>query len=656
MKTRYLTKTRFKIAYECPTKLYFEAHPEYKNTKHEDDFLKALAEGGFQVGALAQVRYPEGIEITERDPDQAAAKTAPYLMEKTVTLFEAALKHKDFLVRVDILEKKGGEIRIKEVKAKSWDDDDSFWLKRGGPGIHGKWLEYLLDIAFQTHVVRLALPGEHIIPFLVLVDKSKRVSVEGLHQKFRISNEGGRSKVIVAPGLTAKDLGTDILTEQNVSESVEFLLNQGQKGETVPALAERFAKILREGKLYPPRLKRQCRDCEYRVEEADLAPGEKSGFLECMRAAVGPKFSPEKPLVLDLWDYKKMQDAIDEGVVYMEELDSAEFAEEPPDGGPLEHKERQYLQIESAKSKKSIPWVDVIGLKAEMKKWTPPFHFIDFETCAVAIPFFEGQHPYQQIAFQFSHHTMAKNGEVKHESEFLMPDRGRYPNIEFLRALKKAIGQDNGTIFRYSNHENTVLNQIRDQLLAMKKKEPDSDDLVAFIESITSRKAGKGKEEKEIVGSRCMVDLWDLYKKFHYLPATQGSNSLKYVLQAMIGESSFLKTRYSSPIYGKEIHSKNFQNQSWIRLDDSGQPRDPYKLLGPMLADVPQEQIQQYVDEEGIRNGGAAMMAWARIQFTETSEAEEKKIRQELLRYCELDTLAMVMLVEHWRELVGMKC
>jgi len=648
MKTRYLTKSRFKLAYDCPSKLYFEGHPEYKNSKQEDEFLKALAEGGFQVGALAQVMHPSGIEIAARNPDKAVEETAPHLKKKSYTLFEPALKHNDFLVRVDILEKKNGKIHLKEVKSSSWAEDDTFWLKRGRPGIVAGWLPYLLDVAFQTYVARQALPGEEIVPFLVLVDKSKNVSVDGLHQKFRITSEGGRSRVMVAPGLTPKDIGTNILIEVDASEAVEFLLRQGQGEGTIPELAERFAKILRDGKLFPPQLKKQCRNCEYRVDEADLKEREKSGFLECMRAAIGPKFSPEKPLVLDLWYDLKLQDRIDEGNVYLHELDLEDFSEEAPSSGPLDREERQFLQVQSAQSKKASPWVDTPSLKAEMKKWIYPYHFIDFETCMVAIPFFKGQHPYQQIAFQFSHHTMNAKGEVKHENEFLMPDRGKYPNLEFLRALKTALSKDKGTIFRYSNHENTVLNQIREQILGMQVRARDADGLVSFIESITTRTIDKKNKQ---IGERTMVDLWDLYKKFHFLPATQGSNSLKFVLPATIGESAFLKLKYSKPIYGEEITSKNYRKQAWIRLDETGQPRDPYKLLGPMLADVPQDQLQQYVDEEGIRNGGAAMMAWAKLQFTETSKEEEKRIRSELLRYCELDTLAMVMLVEHWREL-----
>jgi hypothetical protein len=39
-----------------------------------------------------------------------------------------------------------------------------------------------------------------------------------------------------------------------------------------------------------------------------------------------------------------------------------------------------------------------------------------------------------------------------------------------------------------------------------------------------------------------------------------------------------------------------------------------------------------------------AMIAYARMQFTEMTDYESKELQNALLKYCELDTLAMVML------------
>jgi hypothetical protein len=51
-----------------------------------------------------------------------------------------------------------------------------------------------------------------------------------------------------------------------------------------------------------------------------------------------------------------------------------------------------------------------------------------------------------------------------------------------------------------------------------------------------------------------------------------------------------------------------------------------------------------------LADGGAAMVAYARLQYEEMTDDDRTKITSDLLRYCELDTLAMVMVVEAWRE------
>lgn len=46
------------------------------------------------------------------------------------------------------------------------------------------------------------------------------------------------------------------------------------------------------------------------------------------------------------------------------------------------------------------------------------------------------------------------------------------------------------------------------------------------------------------------------------------------------------------------------------------------------------------------------MTAYARMQFEQMSEYEFGKLKSGLLKYCELDTFAMVMIYEAWREMI----
>jgi hypothetical protein len=94
MKTpmRYLTKSRFKLAVECPTKLFYTGKPKiYRDTKQEDSFLQMLAEGGYQVGELAKCQFPEGVEVEATDHQSALAQTARLLQQDRAVVFEAAV-------------------------------------------------------------------------------------------------------------------------------------------------------------------------------------------------------------------------------------------------------------------------------------------------------------------------------------------------------------------------------------------------------------------------------------------------------------------------------------------------------------------------------------------------------------------------------------
>ena len=70
---------------------------------------------------------------------------------------------------------------------------------------------------------------------------------------------------------------------------------------------------------------------------------------------------------------------------------------------------------------------------------------------------------------------------------------------------------------------------------------------------------------------------------------------------------------------------------------------DPYKLLPKMFQDVSDKDFEGLSD---MRDGGAALTA-------EMAGYEREEIRKSLLLYCELDTLAMVMLYEGWKDLIS---
>lgn len=311
----------------------------------------------------------------------------------------------------------------------------------------------------------------------------------------------------------------------------------------------------------------------------------------------------------------------------------------------MSSKERQRQQVRIVKEKICVPIILREGLKEALSSLKYPFNFIDFETFAPPLPFNKGRRPYEMLAFQFSHHILYEDGTVVHANEWINTEQGLFPNFEFVRNLKAALEANNGTVFRYSNHENTVLNVIKRQLDT--STEPDKAELISFISTIIKDIKG------DCLGERNMIDLCEMVKKYYIHPIMKGSNSLKVVLPAMLNSSRFLQDKYRQPVYGSEkMKSLNYNQMVWAREDDNGLIMDPYKLLDPLLDKYDQDVLEDILEnmDDGVKryigDGGAAMMAYAEMQSATMSEDEKEKRVQSLKKYCELDTLAMVMVME----------
>lgn len=657
---RYLTKSRFKIGYECPTKLFYQDNKRYGSNNADNAFLEALAEGGFQVGELAKCYHPGGTEIVSIDKEEAAAQTHKLLQNENAIIYEGSIKFERLFIKADILLKRGNEIHLIEVKAKSFDssEENPFLnktaLKAGTRQINSEWEPYLMDVAFQAYVFKKVYPDWNLKAYLMLADKNTVATVDGLNQRFFLkTTPGGQVKVSFSGN--SKDLGKPILTKVNVDSEVQTIWkstfeNAANFEELVSSLV-----VSLDADSVSPSVGSICKSCEFRIGNDQKAKGLESGFEHCWSKAKNLKSSDfERPFIFDVWNFRKAGKLVDSGKIFMEEIEIEEVSPSPRKGEPgLSSSERQWLQIETARDKNPRAYIDLKGLRNEMALWKFPLHFIDFETTMVAIPFNKGRKPYEQIAFQFSHHTVSKDGKIRHESEYINRSRGHFPNFDFVRELKRVLSEDNGSIFRYAAHENTVLCQIRRQLLETEEKVADKFELIKFIESITS---STDSCEIDWEGARTMIDLCDLVKRFSYYPEAKGSNSIKKVLPAIINSSEYIQSILSKPVYGTSAFvSKNFANWKWLTMDRNQKIADPYSLLPPIFSDLDLETMDSLITEGSIADGGAAMTSYSRMQFTEMSDAECERVTQALLKYCELDTFAMVIIYMDWKNAVEAK-
>ncbi len=651
---KVLTKSRFKLGLECPNKLFYTQKEEYPSTKKEDTFLESLAQGGFQVEELARIHYPDGILIEGNDWDYGLLwnQTLELLKNENVIIYEAAFLIEGLFVRTDILVKRGANIELIEVKAKSFDPDDDYLFigKRGG--MVSDWKPYLFDIAFQKHVVGLCFPEWKVQSFIMMADKSKKASINGLNQLFRISNKVENRTGIEKKVDSIEEVGTPILGRKNVSSIVKDIEEEKYRYYDNLGFKESISmfKDLYMGDIYAnwPTSYSMCKNCEYRCSDSERNIGLKSGFRECfIKQHNWTHADFSRPNIFDIYDFRKGTALMNEGILFKSQLTKENIGFKP-DHKILTTSHRQWLQIEKEVINDHSIFVDPIGLKNEIEKWQYPLHFIDFETSAVALPFNIGLAPYEQVAFQFSHHKYNNDKSVEHYNQYINTEAGLFPNFEFIRSLKRSLEIDSGTILRYSNHENTILNAIYNQL--HESNEQDKEELMLFIQSISHSTKSSSFNWK---GDRDMVDLWEIEKKYYYNPLTKGSNSIKAVLPAALNSSKYLKQKYSNPIGQIDVTSKNLPTDHiWIQMSGNT-VINPYDLLPSVFESWSEEQLEQTLSEiEDIANGGAALIAYSKLQYVDMSENERSEIVHALLKYCELDTLAMVMIFEHFMELI----
>lgn len=653
--TRYLTKSRFKLAVECPTKLYYTGKDNvYRNLKQEDTFLHALADGGFQVGAMAALLYPQGIEITATSNVEAEQRTEALLQANDhVVLFEPAIRYQNLFIRIDILVKSGNQFELIEVKAKSYNSLAPDIAGVRVP-IKSDMLPYIQDVAFQRYVLTQYLSekkisGASVTSFLMMPDKAVTAAIDGLNQLFKVRRQGKRAKLVIAPAAAATVAQQpELLCKVPVDRYVDIVMRQGVAvagtNQTLPLeqAAEQWALAYASDTRIDPQLHSGCGSCEFHERPG----GEKqSGFHECLGQVM--KLTPEQidaGTVLDIWHFRRKDELLAQNVYRYSQVTEEDIRIKSDKDG-LSRSQRQWMQVSGIPPEQSTDgfYLDRDLIRRHMADWQFPLHMIDFETATVALPFFKGMRPYENIAFQYSHHVIEKDGSVRHAGEFILAEPGVFPNFEFVRALKAELKNDTGAIFRWATHENTVLNHIAKQIEQQQPPLPDAKELLAFIAQITTG------------GERDMVDLAVLAERAYFHPDTKARTSIKKVLPAVLATSPYLRAKYQAPVYGVQIPSRNFTGFSWWEERD-GRLIDPYERLKELTQQMLGEGGADTADLEAldvdieIAEGGAAAMAFARLQFEDLNPATRDAIQSALLRYCELDTLAMVMIVEAWRE------
>ncbi|MDZ7659755.1 DUF2779 domain-containing protein [Fodinibius sp.] len=623
---KYFTRHLFGAGLECPVKLYYY-RKDYPQNQQSRPFIEHAIYNKRLLTALARSVYPNGIFIDAKEIKKAADKTRRLLQEDEVVLFDAIFEYQQMMARSPIIHKYGNKLTVFYIRTKAFDSRKHSITDAKGH-INSKWEKYILDFAYQVYLIQMNQPDLDIQAMLVMPEKSSSAYTDNLPLLLHPLDNSSKAESIDVSN-------QELLAKLDVTEVVEKLLTQPSFAENYLPKST-FAETLNYfttvyfGEENPnPEVGLKCKKCEFRIESERIKEGEESGFNECW----SPVMSEENPSENHIFDLigpgtnRRLSNGnYDQKDVPADTIFSS--ASIIQSEGRISQDMRQALQVHKSKDEEVPEEIIRPVLFEELSNWQFPLHFLDFEAGNYAVPVRKNRRPYHLVVFQFSCHTLYQDGSWKHR-EWIDDLKSGYPNYELVRKLKRIPDIEEGTIVQYSNFERNALKTIRSELIDERDEIADANELIHWIEQIINRHDSSHSQPPYI------ADLSRLVKNFYYNRAMEDSLSIKDVLRSVMSHSSHLKNIYSKP-----YSSNNFDHIIWWQSDDEGGARNPYSIL-------------METGDSPIRRGTEAMVVYGKIIAQELEPERHKAFQNALLKYCELDTLAMMMIYQHWQVKMG---
>lgn len=625
----YFTRHLFRTGLECPTRLYYRAL-DYPENQESLPFIAHYRYNKRQLKNLAKCSFPKGVQIDTLSTEGAAEKTEECLKENTITLFDPVFIWKHYKAKISILVRKANHVDIYYFQTRAFKPEKHDVSNSRGD-IYAKWLDYLTDIAFQVHVMEKCYPDFDISPHLVVPSKYALAQSDALTKRLNSILKGDLSPEEVTADVEELLVRLEVKGEVDSIRSGSYF--EGEfKGKSFEEVLQQLAGLYFSKNKYPVSIGRKCKNCEFRIEQSRVVQGERSGFQECWHEAVEDqlKGKPRK-VVFDLigpgtnrWVERGIyfQQQVPEGEFY--DLEAIHKAE-----GRITEKQRQSLQILQARGSDIPEEIIKPKLFEELDRWQYPIHFLDFEAGNYVIPQRSERTPYHLLVFQYSCHTLYEDGSWTH-TDWIDEPGGDYSNYQLIRKLKAIPDILSGTLVQYSNFERNALKTIRQELKQDWESVADASELYDWTGEIIRR------NDSSSSSSPFLADLSRMVKSYYYNHYMQDSLSIKDVLQSVLTISPRLKELYSKP-----YSSSNFESMVWWQLAGKNEAQSPYRLMAESEQEV-----------EGVRRGTEAMVVYAKLLSEDLSDTRREAYKKALLRYCEVDTLAMLMIYQHWNSLM----
>ncbi|MGI9110372.1 MAG: DUF2779 domain-containing protein [Opitutales bacterium] len=621
-----LSKSLFKLGLTCPLKLkHALAKPALPRKSDEDDYLRQLALGGYMFEKLVKVYYPgQDLFVPQQSHAEASARTLALIKAGDCTLHEATFAAGGLMARTDMVRVSGDTLDLIEIKSASAEAeaklpaDPQELLKK-------QWAPYVVDLAYQVHVARLALEAaglrKTIRAWFYLPNKQGVASPEEVRGLFTLTEHGpGGRPTVEYKGKAKPGDSTSLIA---ILEATAAVAQAYPGEEAIADAAERLSGYVATGHWPAVELGMKCKACEFNV------PGQTSGYDLCW----GTQARAEHHLFT--LGYLGSMEYRNPGTVRRIAAQAAPRAPQITDlqdedvagDAPLQRGwKRQIMAVRTGR-----PFIspELVRNAAALLRCQPeqyPLFFLDYEGTRCALPSAAGCRPYGQVAFQWSCHVIDNPGASPRHVEWLDTEHEN-PNLGFLESLRKLLGEQ-GTIYHWADYEVTITQELAQELRG--------DEAQAELVSWVDRNWGKpGNKHTAVKSERCL-DLLEISRGHFYDPAMKGSHSIKKVLPVVWKNPAIQKL---FPKYA---------------VDQHGQPvKSPYDALPALTLQDAKDgaaDLSRLDDLDVVKNGTGAMRAYEHVRYglAAADQAARRSIRRQLMRYCELDTAAIVMIWKHW--------
>ncbi len=251
---------------------------------------------------------------------------------------------------------------------------------------------------------------------------------------------------------------------------------------------------------------------------------------------------------------------------------------------------QRFISLYLEAKKKKWPVIDHAQIQKEFAGFQYPICFYDYESVSVPIPFMNKTFPYQQVVVQYSLHKLYKDGSMKHYGGLFVKEwEKKVEQIELPDHERKV----------WVESEKVVTGQYSDLLEEFLKDIGEDIDRSTFV---VRHKGFENTRNKEIA------------ELFPHLRDYLKINNATYDL--------------------RDIFSKLYYFDNWFKGSSS------IKKVLPVL--VPSMNYTDILDE--VVNGWVAMLKLQEMIEDKIEDRDDMIIK--LLRYCGLDSLAMVRIYE----------